>query len=244
MTTAAAPATVVLIHGAWHGPWCFNKVTAGLEARGVPVVCVDRRRPAGPNGEIWGADDADENERMTREQIADVEGPIVMLGHSFGGQALTVAPLGDDRVKHLVYLTAMLPDAEGAYPPVLIPPHLLEALDFHDDGSSTVKAEVLRQTFYHQCSDEDFQFAQESLVPDNAHQINPWTPKGLAYKEKPATYVVCTDDQALTAEGQRIMAKECSQVVEWATDHSPFFSNPQLLIDLLDRLAQEHAAQV
>ena len=44
MTTAVAPATIVLVHGAWHGPWCFNKVVAGLEERGVPVVNVERRR--------------------------------------------------------------------------------------------------------------------------------------------------------------------------------------------------------
>ena len=57
-----SPATVVLVHGAWHGPWCFDKVVDGLAAREVPTLCVDRRR----GDPLVGADDSDENERMVR----------------------------------------------------------------------------------------------------------------------------------------------------------------------------------
>ena len=229
-------ATAVLIHGAWHGPWCWNKVVGGLEARGVPTLCIDRRR----GDPLRGADDADENERMTRAQMAAIEGPIVMIGHSFGGNALTVAPLGDERVKHLVYLTAMMPDSEGGYPPELVPPHLLDLLVPARDGSVTVKPESLRNTFYHQCSDEDYEFALASLVPDDLHGATITPPRALAYEKIPTTYVVCTQDRCLTPEGQRIQARRADRVVEWSTDHSPFFSRPELLIDLMDSLAREY----
>ena len=237
-TSGTTPATVVLVHGAWHGPWCFNKVVAGLDARGVPTLCIDRRR----GDPLRGADDADENEQMTREQMAAIEGPIVMIGHSFGGNALTVAPLGDDRVKHLVYLTAMMPDAEGGYPPELVPPQLIELLVPAEDGSVTVKPEALRNTFYHQCSDEDYEFAVASLVADDMHGVTITPPRELAYEKIPTTYVVCTEDRCLTPEGQRIQARRADRVVEWSTDHSPFFSAPHLMVDLLDSLAREYGA--
>ena len=114
MTTATTPATVVLIHGAWHGPWCFDKVVAGLEARGVPVVAVERRRMHEASGQLRGVTDSGENEAIVRAALEQIEGPIVALGHSFGGVSLTTAPLGNDNVKHLVYLTAIMPDTDGS----------------------------------------------------------------------------------------------------------------------------------
>ena len=116
MTTAVAPATVVLVHGAWHGPWCFNKVVASLEERGVPVVNVERRRLHEPSGELRGVTNSDENEQIVRAALAEVEGPVVLLGHSFGGVAITTAPLGNKNVKHLVYLTAIMPDTDRRDP--------------------------------------------------------------------------------------------------------------------------------
>ena len=128
MTTAAAPATVVLVHGAWHGPWCFNKVVAGLEERGVPVVNVERRRLHEPSGELRGVTNSDENEQIVRAALAEVAGPVVLLGHSFGGVAITTAPLGNKNVKHLVYLTAIMPDTDGGIPDNFANPELIGAM--------------------------------------------------------------------------------------------------------------------
>lgn len=234
-----SPATVVLVHGAWHGPWCFDKVVEGLEARGVPALCVDRRRGDPP----VGADDSDENERMVREQMAGVEGPIVLLGHSFGGVAITTAALDDERVKHLVYLTAIMPDAEGGMPANLVSPNTVGAIVPHEDGTSTVRDDMIQPLFYHQCPDEDVERANSLLVRDDMHgAAPPPRPRALAYERIPTTYVVCTEDRCLTPEGQREQARRATRVAEWPTDHSPFFSRPELMIDLLDSLARECAA--
>ena len=236
---ANSPATAVLVHGAWHGPWCFDKVVEGLEARGVPSLCVDRRR----GDPLVGADDSDENERMVREQMAGIEGPIVLLGHSFGGVAITTAALDDERVKHLVYLAAILPDAEGGMPASLVSPDTVGAIVPHEDGTSTVRDEVIQPLFYHRCSDEDVDRAKSLLVPDDMHgTAPPPRPRALAYERIPTTYVVCTEDRCLTPEGQREQARRATRVAEWPTDHSPFFSRPELMIDLLDSLARECAA--
>ncbi len=236
MTTATTPATVVLVHGAWHGPWCWDKVTAGLDARGVPNVAVDRRR----GDPLRGVTNSADNEAIVRAALDGIEGPVVLVGHSFGGVAITTAPLGNDKVKHLVYLTALMPSQEEAMPATLANPDLVNAIQADDEGSTTVQSDLIRSTFYGQCSDEDVERAMAELVRDEA-AIPFETVRDEAWRTTATTYVVCTEDQALTAEGQRELARRADRVVEWATDHSPFFSQPDLVINLLDRLAREYA---
>ena len=240
MTTASTPATVVLVHGAWHGPWCFDHVVDGLDARGVPTLAVDRRRP-GPDGQLRAVTDSAENERIVRAALDQIDGPVVLLGHSFGGVAITTAPLGNDNVKHLVYLTAMMPDTDGAVPDNFANPELVAAIQEADDGSTTVEQDKIRQIFYHQCPDADVERALRELTPNEA-AITFDAPREAAWKTIPTTYIVCTEDQALLAPGQRQLARRANRIAEWPTDHSPFFSNPQLLINLLHTLSQDHAA--
>lgn len=240
-TSTTSPATVVLIHGAWHGPWCFDKVVAGLEARGIPVVCVDRRRQHESSGELRGVTASDDNEAIVRAAFDQIEGPIVALGHSFGGVALTTAPLGNENVKHLVYLTAIMPDTDGSIPDNFANPVLVGAIQPGEDGSTTVQEDLIRPIFYGKCSDEDYERAMNELVRDEAAIPLGDVPRDTAWRQITTTYVVCTEDQALLAEGQRTLARRADRVAEWATDHSPFFSAPQLMVDLLDNLAREYA---
>ena len=65
-------------------------------------------------------------------------------------------------------------------------------------------------------------------------------PEERAWQVVPSTYVVCTEDAALLAPGQRVYASHMSEVVEWPTSHSPFLSRPELVADLLERLARQH----
>ncbi len=239
-TTRNAPATVVLVHGAWHGPWCFDRVAAGLEARGVPVVAVDRRRRHEPSGTLRGVTNSAENEAIVRAALDAIDGPIVLLGHSFGGVPITTAPLGNGNVKHLVYLTAIMPDTDGSMPDNFVNPELATAVQAGGDGSTTVQADRIRYAFYHQCSDEDYEHALQQLVRDES-AIPGDAPRDTAWRQITTTYVVCTEDRALLAEGQRTLARRADRVVEWATDHSPFLSAPHLMIDLLDDLAREYA---
>ena len=239
-TSSTSPATVVLIHGAWHGPWCFDKVVAGLEARGVPVVAVERRRMHEASGELRGVTDSDENEAIVRAALDQIDGPLVVLGHSFGGVSLTTAPLGNDNVKHLVYLTAIMPDTDGSMPDNFVNPELATAVLAGEDGSTTVQDDKIRYAFYNQCSDEAYERALTLLVRDEA-AIPFDAPRDTAWNKITTTYVVCTQDQALLAEGQRTLARRADRVVEWATDHSPFLSAPHLMVDLLDDLAKEYA---
>ena len=239
-TLSATPATVVLVHGAWHGPWCFDKVVAGLEARGVPALAVDRRRLHEPSGTLRGVIDSAENERIVRAALGGIDGPIVLLGHSFGGVPITTAPLENDNVKHLVYLTAVMPDTEGWVPDNFTNPELDTAVETAEDGSTNLKEDWIRFAFFHKCPDEDCARAMKELVRDDS-AISFEPVREAAWSRITTTYVVCTEDRALLPEGQRTLARRADRVVEWATDHSPFFSAPHLLVDLLDSLARECA---
>ena len=239
-TSTTTPATVVLIHGAWHGPWCFDKIVEGLEARGVSVVAVERRRMHEPSGHLRGVTDSAENEAIVRAALDEIDGPVVALGHSFGGVSLTTAPLGNDNVKHLVYLTAIMPDTDGSMPDNFANPELVGAIQAGEDGSTTVQEDLIRQIFYGKCSDQDVDRAMQELVRDEAAIPLGDAPRDTAWSQITTTYVVCTEDQALLAEGQRTLARRADRVVEWSTDHSPFFSTPQLMVDLLDNLAREY----
>ena len=127
----AEPVTVVLVHGAWHGAWCWDEVAERLTADGTPVVAVDSPSVAA-GGDMY--DDA----RNVREAIAAAGGETVVVGHSYGGVVITEAAAGAQGVRHLLYLTAFMLDAgeslatiTGSTPPALADRRARRA---HDDG--------------------------------------------------------------------------------------------------------------
>ena len=162
-----------------------------------------------------------------------------------GGVAITQA--GENcpgNIRALVYLCAFLPrngDSlatwAGLDPGTMVNP---STLILRPDGSSIFKPESSREAFYLQCSDEDVAFAQSRLVPQAAA---PTTTPVVTTPERwgriPRYYIECDRDRALTPAVQRAMQKElpCRQTFSIDTDHSPFFSAPDPLADILDRIA-------
>ena len=68
------------------------------------------------------------------------------------------------------------------------------------------------------------------------------SPTAVAWRERPSTYVVCTDDLAVHPDLQRAMARRCTTTVEWPTSHSPFLSAPERFVGLLAALVAEPSA--
>ena len=93
------PATVVLVHGAWHGNWCWERVTPLLDARGIRFVLVDRGigEPRVVSSDLWI------DRARVQEAVRAVDGPVVLLGHSQGGLAITYGGMAPN-VRRLVYL--------------------------------------------------------------------------------------------------------------------------------------------
>ena len=91
--------TIVLTHGAFHGSWCFEPLVAELEARGATTALVD-----------LPLTDLTEDAAAVTAVLDAIEGPILLLGHSYGGAVVTVAG-NHPSVERLVYLAALGPDA-------------------------------------------------------------------------------------------------------------------------------------
>jgi pimeloyl-ACP methyl ester carboxylesterase len=112
---------------------------------------------------------------------------------------------------------------------------------FEEDGTVTVEPRGAAIGFYADCSPEDVREAVGRLGRQSAASMGQVL-TGAAWHDVPATYVVCLEDRAAIPEWQRATAAYIgAEVVEFPTSHSPFFSRPELVADLLARLAHRAA---
>jgi pimeloyl-ACP methyl ester carboxylesterase len=237
--------SVVLVHGAWHGAWCFDRVVALLDAAGVEAIAVDlpgHGDDPGPLGDLHT-----DSARVT-EVLDGLDGDCVLLGHSYGGAVITEAGV-HPAVRHLVYLCAFVIDTDESCMAAAIElaatldlslgegTNLVEAMTVHDDGTTTVSPDGAAQSFFHDCDDSTVAAAVARLGPQPTISLAD-TPTAVAWRERPSTYVVCTEDLAVPAALQRAMAARCTGSVDWPTSHSPFLSAPDRVADLLSSLVR------
>jgi pimeloyl-ACP methyl ester carboxylesterase len=235
--------TFLLVHGAWHGAWCWYKLMPRLEKMGHTVLV--------PDLPSLGCDRTPVNRvslAAWRDFVCDIvdraSEPVILVGHSRGGIVLSeVAEHRPERIRTLVYLTAfLLRDGEclfdlAADPASLVPPNMVMS---DDKTSSTIRDEALRETFYGECSDDDIALARLCLQPEPTVPLaTPVRVTGGKFGKVPRVYVECLRDKAMPVSLQRKMhgATPCRQVLSLDTDHSPFFSRPDELARLLSNLA-------
>ncbi len=225
-------ATVMLVHGAFHGSWCWDAVRGELHAAGVPTAVVDNPSVAKP-----GSDLAADGDHL-RRAIDAVDGPVVLVGHSYGGAVISDAG-AQPNVEHLVFVTALVLDAcESASVNGLTGGEgsaLVDAMVF-DDGMLTVEPERVVELFFHDCAPDVAARAAAQLLPMTMAAMTA-NARTAAWRERPSTYVVCTDDRALPVSLQRSCADRIGTVVEMPTSHSPFLSRPAELARMLTALA-------
>lgn len=215
---------VLLVHGAWAGAWGWGFVQAELEKLGVASTAIDlpsRRTGA----ETTMADDA----AAVRAALEELDGPAVLVGHSYAGVPVTEASAGNGRVAHLVYVCAVLPQ-EGESTGSLMaadptPSRIGEAIEMADDGTSTVTREGAREHIFNDASHEQFDPIAPYLGP---HRMSVFgeAPTALGWKEHPSTYVLTLQDRIFSPELQRRMAASAGRVVEVDTGHGPILTAP------------------
>jgi len=233
----------VLLHGSWHGAWCWEHVVPLLEAQGHVVDAPDlpgHGEDRTPMPEIT----LDSYVRRLIEVLAARPEPAILVGHSHGGIVITqAAEEQPDRVEALVYVCAFLPrngeslfdlglgDAESLLVPNLV---------FSEDRSSaTVRPEMVRDVFYGDCSPDEAARATARLVPEP--MSSPATPVKVTderFGRVARTYVHCLQDRAIGPRLQREMyeATPC-RVVTMDSSHSPFLSAPAVLAGHLMEVA-------
>ena len=237
-------ATFLLIHGAWHGAWCWHKVVAELKSRGHEAVAIDlpgHGIDRTPPGEVTLAHYVE----RVGAALETIDGPVVLVGHSMGGMVLSAA--GEryaERLCGLIYLAAIvLCDGESMLdnPVKASPREFMAGFRPRPDGTAVdYSQEFLREVFYADCSAADIELARVCLVPQPAQVMR--TPIELSaarWGAIPRSYIACRDDHALTLTGQHEMLSRVGfdRIVEMPTSHSPFFSRPAELAGHLEALA-------
>jgi pimeloyl-ACP methyl ester carboxylesterase len=237
--------TFVLVHGAWHGGWCWHRIVAGLQHASHLAIAPDLKslgRDRTPPGEITLATWTDQIAALVQAQPE----PVVLVGHSRGGIVLSeVAERIPERVSALVYVTAFMlendqslqdftaQDAESLVGPAMI---LNEAA-----GSVSLREDAVRDLFYGQCSDADVVLAKSLLVPEPlAPLATPLRLSASRFGSVPRIYVECTKDRAMTLAAQRRMqqALPCRQRITLEADHSPFFCDSERLTEVLSKIGR------
>ncbi|MEY2567892.1 MAG: hypothetical protein QOE35_2421 [Actinomycetota bacterium] len=221
--------TFGLVHGAWHGPWCWDLLVPELESRGHRAVTVD-----------LPADDPDAGleayASIAMDAFSSVDGDdLVVVGHSLGG--ITAALVAGRRpVRHLVYLCAFVPIPGQNL--ALVAPHAVApgfglAQENHPDGSSSWPADAAAETFFHDCDPALAAWAAARLRPQA------WRIGGDRFPldklpDVTTTYVLCTEERAVNPAWSRARAQTIgAALVELPGGHSPFLSRPAALADVL-----------
>jgi len=214
--------TLIFVHGACvrDAAWWWSKMTKPLADRGIATAVVPLPS-CGEADETLGDlyDDVD----ACRRVIAGADGPVVLCGHSYGGVIITEAGV-DDRVTQLLYATSVMPDA-GQSQADLIGSEPAPWLVPSDAGTIGVVPDMIREFFLQDCDEVTTEQAVDRLTRQS---LVPFTqpPRQIAWRQKPATYLVCTQDLATPAEVQRARVRPGARVVEFEAGHHPFLSRP------------------
>ena len=237
--------SILLVHGAWHGAWCWATLQAELDRRGVPSYAVDLPGHGASEldlGDLYGdgAHVGAVAERLAGHGIKE----LVLVGHSYGGAVISQAAERATNIAHLVYLTAFCLDKGEA---VLTKTRSMPAAPTElgrstirvlDDGSgSTIDRDRAAAAFYGCCRPEVAAAnAARLCVQTLASFTQPVT--ATPWTEIPSTYVRCLRDEAIHISHQDEMAVHCGSILTIDTDHSPFASAVAETADILESLAR------
>jgi len=210
---------VLLVHGAWHGAWCWEPV---VDALGGAAVTLDL-----PSNHVDGAGFTDDVAAV--RALLDGLSDVVLVGHSYGGAVISEAG-AHDNVAHLVYLCAFVLDAGESLVdnPAPAAAGVLESSMRVEGGSVVVDPDGAREAFYGDCAEQPV----DRLVPHSVTAFNVEVTAG-AWRDKPSTYVLCTQDQAIHPDRQRFFADRCSSVVALEASHSPMLSMPSRVAEII-----------
>jgi pimeloyl-ACP methyl ester carboxylesterase len=217
---------IVLVHGGFVDGSGWEGVYKILRKDGYTVSIVQ-------NPTISLADDV----AATKRIIALQNGPVVLVGHSYGGVVITEAG-NDPKVAGLVYITAFAPDKSESVstlikdppPGAPVPPILAP-----QDGYLFLDKAKFPASFAGDVDIDRATFMADSQVPWGLDALN-GTISEAAWKTKPSWYLVATDDKMIPPAAQRFMSKRAgSTVVEFAGSHAIYVSQPNAVAALIEK---------
>jgi len=231
--------TIVLVHGAFADASGWGGVITRLEERGYTVLA-----PANPLRGV-ATDSA-----YIASVLATITGPIVLVGHSYGGEVITNTATGNPNVKALVYIAAFAPDAgESAggilaqFPGSMLTPANLILRPFPQPDGTTgtdayINPAVFQQAFCADCSDVTAAVMAATQRPGALATLS--EPSGVpAWKTIPSWYLVASQDHAIPPAAERFMATRMhARTVQIDSSHAAMVSHPGPVTDLILSAAQ------
>ena len=219
---------VVIVHGAWADGSSWSKVIPLLQAKGLHVVAVQ-------NPLTSLADDV----ATTRRAIASLDGPVLLVGHSYGGVVITEAG-NDPKVVGLVYVAALAPsDGESVasvtkpFPPA----PLGSEVRADSDGFLTVTSKGIAEDFAQDLSDTEKQILVATQTP-TASSVFGATVTTAAWKTKPSWCVIASNDRAVSPELEKAEAAVMKATsITVPSSHLPMLSHPEEVADLIEQAA-------
>ena len=229
-------ARFLLIHGASHGAWCWEKVLPLLAERGHEASAIDlpgHGADPTPPGRVRMAD-------YVGAILSRLEPETILVGHSLGGIPITLAGAqAPDRVRALVYLCALVPrpgEAFVAFRREAINPDLNDAQEVdREAGVTRAIRERSGPLFYSDCNRDDRAWALDRLTPQPIAVMT--EPAEFAWPDVPRHYIRCTEDRVVFPDYQRDVSRDWDSAFDMATGHSPFLSAPDELAEILDEIA-------
>jgi pimeloyl-ACP methyl ester carboxylesterase len=231
--TQAQVKNIILVHGAFADGSGYKKLYTILKARGYNVSIVGN-----PNTGV--EDDVAATQRVLDRQ----EGPVILVGHSYGGAIISLAG-NSPKVVGLVYVAAFSPDNGealgkllGNYPPDpkngVLPP--VNGFSWYDLGK-------FHSGFCADIPKEDADFMAASQVPVSASAFT-YVFNNVAWKNKPSWHIVATEDHSIPPDLERFMGKRAGgKVYEIKSSHLVFISQAQKVADIIDAAAKQVGAK-
>ena len=214
--------SIVFCHGLWADGSCFSKLMVPLQAEGYECIAAQ-----------YGLNSTAEDVALTKAAIGRVSGPVILVGHSYGGTVITGAGT-DDRVVGLVYICALAPDADESsqtqqsnFPRTEVFSHI-EVLDgriwLRRDGTKFFCGDLSEQ-------EQKLVWATQGVPKPDLFEAKAG---GTAWKSKPSWYIVGKKDQTVHPDLERAMAKRMGATTyELDSSHVPMLSQPERVLDVI-----------
>jgi len=228
-TSSSAVRNIVLVHGGFVDGSGWEGVYRVLKREGLTVSIVQ-------NSTVSLADDV----QATRRVVAAQSGPVILVGHSYGGVVITEAG-NDPKVVGLVYIAAFAPDKgesvstlikdppAGAPVPPILPPQ---------DGFLLLDKGKFPASFAADVDPERAAFMADAQVPWGLEALG-GTISEPAWRSKPSWYLITTDDRMIPPAAQRFMSKRAgATVVEVAGSHAIYVSKPAAVAEIITKASK------
>ena len=223
----AGKAGIVFAHGIWADGSCFSKLIPTLQAEGHEVYASQH-----------GLDSLESDVAAVNFTLNHVSGPIVLVGHSYGGTLITKAGI-HDRVGALVYIAALAPDDDETS--ASLQAQFAQTPAFGNIDAVDGRIWLLPPGISDFCGDlpeAERQFVLATANPPAVDLFDEQVP-GTAWKTKPSWYIVANNDRAVNPDLERFVAKRMgAKTYEVESSHVPMLSHPDFVLDVIREAAK------